>query len=98
MKPPSLIGASHVALTAPLPEPVADEFAGASASPRGVAVATSLADPAPTSVTARTRTSWATPFVIVTRSFVVTMAEVDVEYVLAMAVCHSPPDTRTSMR
>jgi hypothetical protein len=54
-------------------------FAGADADPRGVAVTTSVGSPAPTSVTARTLTSYATPLVIATFVDVVTIDEVDEE-------------------
>ena len=59
---------------------------GAAANPRGVAVTASLAFPAPTLVTARTRNWYAVPFdKRVPSSSCVTNAEVEEENVLLIA-------------
>ena len=62
------------------------KFEGAEAKPRGVTATASLAVPAPTLVTARIRNSYSVPFASrVPSSSCVTKADVDNEYVFAIA-------------
>ena len=81
-----MLGADQFSVTRPTEGTVTSKFEGAEANPRGVAVTASLTVPAPTLVTARTRNSYADPFARrVPSSSCVTKADVDDEYVFAIA-------------
>ncbi|CAB4667774.1 unannotated protein [freshwater metagenome] len=88
-KPPLLLGADQFNVMRPADGTTTSKFEGAEANPRGVTATASLAVPAPTLVTARTRNSYAVPFARrVPFSNCVTKADVDDEKVFAIASTH----------